>query len=296
MKKRYHVPSQRRFLSRDGKARLAVVRRSGKQYPWSDLYHLLLTLPWPLLLTLIAATYLVANVVFAFAYLAGGDCIENAQPGNFLDAFFFSVQTMASIGYGAMYPKTTYAHAVVTIEALVGLLGIAIGTGIMFARFSRPTARVLFSDVAVVGPYEGIPTLMFRAANQRNNQIVEAQVRMTLVRNEVTAEGQFMRRFYDLKLIRGQTPIFALTWMIMHQIDETSPLYGMTAESLAEVEGEIVVTMTGLDGTVSQTVHARHSYIAREIMWNTRFVDILSLTADGQRSIDYTHFHQVIPL
>lgn len=240
--------------------------------------------------------YLSANALFALVYLAGGNCIENAHPGSFADAFFFSVQTMASIGYGAMYPRNFYANAVVTVEAVLGLLGVAIVTGLAFTRFSIPTAKVLFSHVAVIAPFDGVPTLMFRTANERHSLIVQAQIQVTLVRNEVNLEGRFMRREYDLRLIRSQTAIFALAWMVMHPIDEHSPLYGVTAEMLAESEAEIVVTLSGLDQTVSQTIHARHSFVANEILWNMWFVDIMSKTPDGKRAVDYTQFHNVVPI
>jgi inward rectifier potassium channel len=256
----------------------------------------MLTISWPGFLALIALGYVVANALFALAYLAGGDGIENARPGNFLDAFFFSVQTMASIGYGAMYPCTHYANALVVIESLVGLMGLAMGTGLMFARFSRPTARVMFSRVAVIAPFDGVPTLMFRTANQRRNQILEAQLQVGLVRDELTAEGQFMRRVHDLKLVRSQNPAFSLSWTAMHPIDEHSPLYGATAQTLAEAETAIVIALTGIDETVSQTVHARHTFAAQEILWNMRFADILLMMPHGHRYIDYTRFHDVISL
>lgn len=284
----------RRLLNRVGL--LNIVRRGTSYSYLSDPYHLLLTISWVGFLVLFAGLYLAANAVFALAYILGGDCVANAHPGSFLDAFFFSVQTMASIGYGAMYPRTYYANAVVTVEALSGLLGVAMVTGLAFARFSMPTAKVLFSRVAVITPFDGVPTLMFRTANERHNLIVEAQLQVTLVRNEVNLEGYFMRREYDLRLIRNQTAIFALAWMVMHPIDEHSPLYGETTETLAEAEAEIVVTMTGLDDTVSQVIHARHSFVAREILWNMQFTDTLSKTADGKLAIDYTHFHDVIPI
>jgi inward rectifier potassium channel len=234
--------------------------------------------------------------LFAFAYLVGGDGIANARPGNFLDAFFFSVQTMASIGYGAMYPQTAYANVLVTVEALMGLLGLSMATGLMFARFSRPTARVLFSRVAVITAYNGLPSLMFRAANQRQNRILEAHMWVTLVRDEITKEGQFMRRFYELPLVRSHSPLFALSWTVMHIIDENSPFYGVTAEMMVEEEMEIIVTLTGIDETVAQSIHARHSYDAREILWNMQFLDILSKTRDGRRVVDYSRFHEVLPV
>lgn len=271
-----------------------VAQLGSTRSKWSDLYHSLLTISWWHFVGLLASTYLALNALFALVYLLGGDGIANARSGSFVDAFFFSVQTTATIGYGGMYPKTAYANAIVTLEAIVGLFWITLSTGLMFARFSRPTARVLFSRVAVVGPYNGIPTLMFRAANQRGNQILEAQMRLTLVRNVMTPEGEFMRRFYDMALERSQTPLFALTWLVLHPIDDRSPLYGMTLDDLAEVETELIVTLSGTDETFSQTIHARHSYVFSEILWNCRFVDILTRTPDGRRAVDYRYFHEVI--
>ncbi len=295
MKKKRRLPSIVQIVKQqDG--RLNIVGM-GKWYSyWRDPYHLLLTIPWSGFLALTVLGYLIANTLFALAYLAGGDGIENARPGNFYDAFFFSVQTMASIGYGAMHPRTDYANVVVTIEALTGLMGLAMGTGLMFARFSQPTARVMFSSVAVITPYDGVPTLMFRAANQRRNQILEAQMRVRLMRDEVSIEGQFMRRVYDLTLVRSQNPMFSLSWTAMHPIDEQSPLYGVTPELLDQAETSLVVTLSGLDETVSQTIYARHTYVCRDILWNMRFVDILSKTKEGNRFVDYSRFHDVVSL
>ncbi|MBD2439556.1 ion channel [Nostoc sp. FACHB-110] len=263
---------------------------------WRDPYHLLLTVPWTGFVLLICIFYIAINTLFAIAYFLGGDCIANARPGSFLDVFFFSVQTLASIGYGAMYPKTNYANMIVTIEAIIGVMGIAVMTGLAFARFSRPTARVIFSRVAVIVPHEGVPTLIFRSANQRRNLILEAQMRVYLMRDEITAEGQFMRRIFDLKLLRQQTPGFALSWSVMHVIDESSPLYGMTSESLSQTNSLLMISLTGIDETVAQVVHARHCYNANNIVWNSRFVDILHHASDGHRYIDYEHFHDVLPL
>lgn len=293
MKKKRRLPAIVQIVKQNG--RLSIVGMGKWHSYWRDPYHLMLTLPWSGFLALTVLGYVVTNALFALAYLAGGDGIENARPGNFLDAFFFSVQTMASIGYGAMYPRTAYTNVLVTIEALTGLMGLAMGTGLMFARFSRPTARVTFSQVAVITPYEGVPTLMFRAANQRRNQILEAQMRVGLGRDEVSVEGQSMRRVYDLNLIRSQNPLFSLSWTAMHRIDEQSPLYGVTPESLDEAEATLVVTLSGLDETVSQIIHARHTYASRDILWNMRFVDIISKTKDGNRFVDYSRFHDVVP-
>ncbi|MBD2725851.1 ATP-sensitive inward rectifier potassium channel 10 [Nostoc sp. FACHB-892] len=279
---------------RDGK--FEIIGMGAWHSYWRDPYHLLLTISWAGFLSLICSFYITINILFALAYWIGGDCIANARPGSFLDVFFFSVQTLASIGYGAMYPKTTYANIVVTIEAMIGLMGIAVMTGLAFARFSRPTARVLFSRVAVITPHNAMPTLIFRSANQRRNMILEAQMRVYLMRDEVTLEGKFMRRFYDLKLLSSQTPSFTLSWSVMHVIDEFSPLYGMTAESLTQTNTMLIISLSGIDETVAQVVHARHSYAANEILWNNQFVDIIHHTPDGHRYIDYNRFHDVLPL
>ncbi|GAC1468807.1 MAG: ion channel [Chamaesiphon sp.] len=260
---------------------------------WRDPYYLLLTIPWTGFLALISLLYVLTNAVFGLIYLAGGDGIKNAQPHSFLDAFFFSVQTLSTVGYGYLYPDNLYANLVATIELLVGLLGVAVFTGLAFARFARPTARVLFSRVAVITPYEGVPTLMFRTANQRRNQILEAQLRVSLMRDEVSAEGHFMRRLYELKLLRSHSPSFSLGWSVMHPINENSPLYGMTPEALASSQTMLIVSLTGIDETVVQSVHARHTYAAADILWNQRFVDIFHITPDGHRLINYALFHEV---
>ena len=276
--------------------RFQVVGAGSWHSYWRDPYHLLLTLPWSGFLAFIVLSYVAINSLFALFYLVGGDCIVNAQPGSFLDKFFFSVQTLASIGYGAMYPKTLYANVVVTIESMIGLLGIAVLTGLAFARFSRPTARVMFSRVAVIAPEDGVPALFFRTANQRRNQILEAQLRVYLMRDEIRTDGQFMRRIHDLRLQRDQSPGFMLSWLATHLIDEASPLYGITPESLIESNATIVIALSGIDETVAQVVHARHTYAASDIVWNSQFVDIIRHTANGHRYIDYNYFHEILPL
>ncbi len=261
----------------------------------SDLYHWLLALSWQKFLLLTSIFYLVINIFFACAYLTTGNGIANTEPGSFKDAFFFSIQTLSTVGYGSMYPETLYAQILVTLEVWAGLLLVAILTGLMFARFSRPTARVLFSKVAVICPLNGVPTLIFRTANQRENQILEAQIQVSLVRNEISSEGHFMRRFYDINLLRSQTPMFGLSWQVMHPIDENSPLFGASAEILAEEDTELWVTLTGLDETFSQTIHARYSYTYRDILWDMKLVDIFLQASDGKYYIDISHFHDVIP-
>ncbi|MEO1403544.1 MAG: ion channel [Cyanobacteria bacterium J06635_1] len=263
---------------------------------WGDLYHILLTMPWAVFILLVSGFYMGINLLFALAYSLDPGAIANVEPGHIQQLFFFSVQTMASIGYGAMYPETTYAHWLVVIEAIFGLFFIATTTGLVFARFSLPTARILFSDVAVVAPFNGTPTLMFRTANKRRNYLLEAQLWVTLVRDEVTKEGDYIRRFHDLELVRSHTPVFSLTWTAMHPINPSSPLYGHTAETLRRDNAEIIVTLTGLDETLLQTIHSRQEFNHYDIFWEHKFSDILLTTPDGRRIIDYNHFHAIEPI
>jgi len=284
-----NAPHTNRFL--DPKGRITVVRTGARDGFFSDLYHLLLVSSWPRLMSVFVIGYVAANCVFAELYLLGADSIEGARRDSFADAFYFSIQTMATIGYGKLVPHTWWANILVTVESFIGLLGLAVVTGLVFAKFSRPTARVLFSRVAVITRRDGVPCLMFRMANQRGNQIVEARVHVVFARNETTVEGEPLRRLRDLHFLRDQNALFALTWTAVHPITEDSPLYRATAASLAADEVELIVSLTGLDETFSQTVHARHSYAAAEIVWGARFVDILSRLPDGRRQVDYTHFH-----
>ena len=271
------------------------VRRLNLPSLWhSDLYHQALSLHWAAFMLLGSAVYLGVNVLFALLYLAQPGSIAGAPPG-FGNAFFFSVQTIATIGYGVMSPATLYCNILVTAETMVGLVLVALATGVTFARISRPTARVMFAELATVGPHNGVATLAFRIGNARKSQILEADVAVSLLREEISVEGISMRRFYALNLSRAHTPAFALTFTILHPIDERSPFYGMTPETLVACDAELLVTVTGLEEITSQTVHARHTYRANEIRFNERFKDIFTADGDGW-ALDYAGFHQTQPL
>ncbi|WP_407743171.1 ion channel [Hyalangium sp.] len=260
-----------------------------------DIYYFLVSGSWVRLMGAFVAAYLVLNLFFGTVYFLFQG-VGNARPDSFIDHFSFSVQTFATIGYGAMYPSNTTAHLLVTVEAMFGILYAAVATGLVFAKFSRPRSRVLFSDVAVIAPRDGVPTLMFRVANERSNHIVEANLRVFLIRNEVTIEGESIRRMHDLKLVRSSSPAFILTWTVMHPITPDSPLHGATPESLARQGAEIVVTLSGLDDSLGQTIHARHSFLDTELHWNMRMVDIIRVQPDGRRVVDLHRFHDVEPL
>jgi len=195
-----------------------------------------------------------------------------------------------------MYPQTTAAHSLASLEGFIGLLSLAMTSGLMFARISRPTAKIRFSNVAVVTSYEGTPTLLFRLANMRENRILDARIRLTLVQEEISLEGSRMRRFRTLSLVRDETPLFAIGWTVMHRLDSESPLYGRTVQELLRDKVEIVVTMNGLDETLTQTVHARHSFLPSEILWDHQFVDLISSDEKGMLTINYEHFDKTVSL
>jgi len=285
-----------RLLKRDGSFNIV---RTGHFRRFSDSYHTMLRMGWAEFLAWLLLVYLTINGLFAAGYLACGPGSLGGSRGidqgsRFWDAFFFSVQTFATIGYGKITPIGMAANILVTIEALVGLLSLALATGLLFARFSKPTARVVFSNRAILSKHDGIPSLIFRIANQRLNQIVEAQVSFVLSINEVTEEGERYRNFYDLKLERSRSPIFALTWLVVHPIDSTSPLFEKTDEFLKQGFAEFVVSLTGIDDTFSQTIHARYSYLPDEIVWGGKFGDILSRTPDNRIALDLKGIHEII--
>ncbi len=271
-----------------------VVRLGARRRPLSDFYHLTLTLSWGWLLAFVVGLYLCGNLLFALGYLWFGG-VEGARPGSFSDAFFFSVQTLSTLGYGKLVPTGLAANILVSAEALCGLLGFSVGTGFIFARLSRPSARVLFSKIAVVSVRDGVPSLMFRMANERANQIVDVKLRAVVARSERTAEGEQVRRFHELKLARDWAALFSLSWTAIHPITPQSPLYGATLDSLKAQSAEIIVLITGVDETFGQEIHARFSYLPDHIVWNSRLVDVMSRLPNGRFAVDYNHFHDAVP-
>jgi inward rectifier potassium channel len=261
-----------------------------------DPYHLLLTIPWIGFFAIVMVFDIFLNAVFAILYLLDPNAIAGVKEVGFLEAFFFSVQTLASIGYGVMNPQTLYANLIVTLESIASLMLFAVITGIAFTRFAKSSSRVMFSRVATIHNYNGIPTLMFRTANERKNNILEAKLSVYLMIDEVTAEGQMMRRLHELKLTRDHSPVFLLSWTVMHTINESSPLYGLSMETMERLHAQILVSLTGVDETIEGTLHARHMYAARNILFDRRFVDVISMGNDGHRYLDYTHFHETVAI
>lgn len=266
----------------------------GAHAPLRDFYHALLRLPWSGTIAAISGAYLIANALFAVAYLEIGG-VSHAATGSFKDAFFFSVQTMGTIGYGAMFPASTAANVIVVIESIVSLLLTALATGLVFAKFSRSTARFVFTRCAVISPVGGVPTLAFRLGNERGNQLVNAQIRMVMVRTESLPEGGTFYRMIDLHPTRERALSLSRSWNVLHVIDGSSPLHGETPATLAEKEIELTVMVIGIDDVSMQTVHASHRYFAKDIVWGARLADVLSETPDGNMLLDLGRFHDVEP-
>ncbi len=282
--------------ARHERSRLPKIRALGESISFhDDLYPFILKLSWTAFFGFITAAFIVMNIAFALLYMAAPHCVTNAT--TFLDHFFFSVETLATIGYGEMSPNNVWAHSVMTVEALTGVAATAMITGLTFVRFARPTAQILFSDRMVIGPRDGVPHLMFRMANQRQNQIADSQVKVMLLVNEKTLEGESIRRPMKLELVRDTNPMFALSWTAMHRIDAQSPFHGENAfERLREQSAEIFLALSGFDETLMQTITARWRYDLDHIVPNARFEDILSRSEDGARVLDYDKFHEIVPI
>ena len=267
---------------------------SGGSLSGAELYHALLSWTWGALLLRTVAVWVGANALFATLYALQPGAVTGAQ--GWVAHFFFSVQTMATIGYGVMAPHTAWAHVLVTVEALVGMLGMALASGLIFAKLAAPRANVAFSRVAVVTPRNGMPTLQLRMANARGNRMLEAQVRVSLLRDERTAEGEFLRTFEDLTLVRTSTPVFTLTWTVVHPFTPESPFARLGREGLRAANAELHVSLVGVDDTFAQSVHARATYTMDDVTWDARFVDVFARDADGTRVLDLRRFHDTEPL
>jgi inward rectifier potassium channel len=257
-----------------------------------DFYHVFLRVSWTLALGAIVIAWLGINAVFGLMYLAIGG-VTGARGHSFWDMFCFSIQTMGTIGYGSMYPTSVAANACMIAESVTSLVVTAVATGLIFAKFSRQTARVVFARHAVIGPMDGVPTLMIRVGNERGNAILEATIRLVLIRTERLKEGSTFYRMVDVKLARERSPAMARSWTVLHPITEGSPLYGATPESLARDEIELVVTLVGVDDTSLQAVHSRARYADGDILWGARHADILSEDQDGRLTLDVRRFDDI---
>jgi inward rectifier potassium channel len=289
--------SRRRLLNRDGTFN---VRRTGLRF-WQSLsaYHYLLTISWPRFLGWVVASYLAANAVFASVYVMAGDgALAGTHGGSlgrrFVEDFFFSVHTLATIGYGSISPKSLAANIIVTFETLIGLVGVAVMAGISFARFSRPVANILYSRNALIAPYRGGRGFMFRIVNRRSSQIIDLSARVLLSRRKRDGATSNDREFIALRLERDSVAFFPLAWTIVHPIDADSPIAGWTSEDVMECDAEFLVLLNGFEETFSQTVHARSSYKATEIVWGAKFITMFNPPdPDGEVSVDIRKLHDI---
>jgi inward rectifier potassium channel len=263
------------------------VKLNAKKVDWRDTYHFILTLTWPGFAGLIFSSYLLINVVFAALYMLDAHAVAEMPAGSFLHAFFFSVETLATVGYGHMYPDSVYGHLISMFEIMVGMFGLAVITGLIFVRFSRPTARIHFSKVAVIAPFDGVPNLMIRVANLRHQAMVEPDFRMILLRSTITAEGEDVRRFRSLTLDFDHLITFPAVLTVRHRIDEESPLFGLTPEDFQQQDIRIVASIVGVETVIVAPVQGFVDYNYDQIQWNRRFVEIYGQNEEGEWTVDY---------
>jgi inward rectifier potassium channel len=261
---------------------------------WADISHRCMTASWPAFISGAALVFVAFNAVFASFYWIANQPISNVPGGAYIDYLYFSIETLSTAGYGDMHPQTHYGHFIAAVELFTGIFSMSLMTGLIFARFSRPNARLLFAEHPVISSHEGKPTLMVRLANERHNIIGNATAKLWLLENVVSAEGQSLRRFYELPLVRSDHPALALSWTLYHVLDEESPLYGRNADDLDASNVSLVVVVSGYDVVAAQTVHARKSYDHSDIRFGHRYADILSVSDDGRLRIDYGKFHETL--
>ena len=261
---------------------------------WADISHRCMTASWPSFIGGAVLVFIAFNTVFAVLYWIGNQPISNVPSGDYIDYLYFSIETLSTAGYGDMHPQTHYGHFVAAVELFTGIFSMSLMTGLIFARFSRPNARLLFADNPVVYNHDGKPTLMLRLANERHNIISNATAKLWLFKNIVSIEGEQLRRFYELQLTQNLNPGLALSWTLYHVLDENSPLYQANADDLAAIKASLVVVVSGYDVIAAQTVHARKPYEHSDILFGRRYVDIIGTSEDGRLRIDFGRFHETL--
>jgi inward rectifier potassium channel len=261
---------------------------------WADISHRCMTASWPAFIGGAVLVFIVFNAVFASFYWIGDQPISNVPSGAYIDYLYFSIETLSTAGYGDMHPQTHYGHFIAAVELFTGIFSMSLMTGLIFARFSRPNARLLFANTPVISSHEGKATLMVRFANERHNMITNATARLWLLKKVVSMEGHSYRRFFELPLDRNEHPAFALSWTLYHVLDEDSPLYGLDAEDFDASDVSFFVVVSGYDVVAAQTVHARKAYGHADIRFGHRYADILDTSEDGRIRIDYGRFHETV--
>jgi inward rectifier potassium channel len=277
----------------------SVIAEGLRRTVWTDQHHYAMSVGWPAFFATLALIFVLLNLVFAGVYWLcfyfGDQPIANARPGSFLDYFFFSVETLATVGYGDMHPRSLAGHVVATLATFAGVCTMAITAGLTFARFSQPRARLLFAQRPVVATHDGARTLMIRFANERHNAITEASARLWLARDERTLEGSSFRRFHPLRLMRDENPIFALSWTILHVVDETSPIHGWTQEDFANSDSSLIVIFSGHDESSKQALRGRRIYAVKDVLVDYEYEDLFRLGDNGAAVVDFNRFHEVRP-
>jgi inward rectifier potassium channel len=263
---------------------------------WRDSYHWVLSLTWPRFALFLASSYVIINLIFGALYAIRPGCIADLEPGSFPYAFFFSVETLATVGYGHNYPATVYGHIIVTIEIFLGMIWIAVITGLIFVRFARPTARILFSNCLLIAPHDGRLSLMFRVANLRHTSMAEAEFRIIYSRDEHVLEGEEIRRFYYLKLYPDRMISFPAALTIRHTIDEESPLFGITPERLVKEDAFFIASTVSLELVMAASVQSAKDYAVEDIRFGERFVDVYEERPDGRLTVDYGRLHETEPV
>ena len=261
---------------------------------WADISHRCMTASWPAFIGGAALVFVAFNAVFALLYWLGDQPVSNVPGGAYIDYLYFSIETLSTAGYGDMHPQTHYGHFIATVELFTGIFSMSLMTGLIFARFARPNARLLFAENPVVSNYEGKPTLMVRFVNERHNIIGNANAKLWLLRNIVSEEGHAQRRFYELPLLRNEHPALALSWTLYHVLDEESPLHGLDADAIRAIRVSLVVVVTGYDVVAAQTIHARRSYDHTDIRFGRHYANILDDLDDGRVRINYARFHETL--
>ena len=263
---------------------------------WRDSYHWVLSLSWPRFALFLFASYIVINLIFATLYVLRAGCIADLTPGSYPEAFFFSVETLATVGYGHNFPATLYGHVIVTVEIFLGMIWLAVITGLIFVRFARPTARILFSNCIVIGKHDGRLSLMFRVANLRHTSMAEAEFRMLYSRDERVAEGEDIRRFYELNVYPKRMISFPAALTIRHTIDETSPLHGITPDRLLKEDAFFVASTVAFELVMAASVQSQQDYAVEDVQFGRRFVDVYEELEDGRLTVDYGRLHETEPV
>lgn len=285
----------RRSINKDGSFN---VRRHGVGVRNANIYLNLIDMSWPRFISVLLSSFIAINLLFATLYhLAGVEHLLGARANSafesFMNVVFFSVHTLTTVGYGNIVPSGLWTNTIAAFEAMTGLLGFAIATGLLYGRFSRPSARIRYSEQMVIAPYRGITSLQFRIVNQRSNVLMEMEAKMMLMTVE-EVDGERKRKYQPLNLERTTVEFFPLTWTIVHPIESDSPIYGKSAQDLADLDTEILILVKGFDDTFSQVVHSRYSYRYNEIVFGAKFVQAFEITPDGDLRLDVDRVGEIV--